>query len=60
MSVNASTNPQVSESVDSGEKGIDKAAEDMATKAGKVEQTTEKEGDVVGGVRSNSGGLFTK
>jgi hypothetical protein len=44
----------------SDRKKIDSLADDMAAKAGKVEHQSEKNSDPVGGVSSNSGGLFTK
>lgn len=62
--VDASTNPQIThdDSINPNEteqQKIDKVAGQMASKAGKVEHQSEKS-DTVGGVRSNSGGIFTK
>jgi hypothetical protein len=63
--VNSSTNPQIDHDdsttpFESDRKKIDSLADDMAAKAGKVEHQSEKTSDPVGGVSSNSGGLFTK
>ncbi len=62
--VDTSTNPQINHDdsttpFESDQKKIDSLADDMAAKAGKVEHQSEHS-DTVGGVRSNSGGLFTK
>ncbi len=64
MSTDVSTNPQINHddstnSLESEAKKIDHLADDAATKASKVQSQAEKS-DIVGGVRSNSGGLFTK
>jgi hypothetical protein len=62
--VDISTNPQIvqEDSIDPNEteqQKIDKVAGEMASKAGKVEHHSETS-DNVGGVRSTSGGIFTK
>jgi hypothetical protein len=62
--VDSSTNPQIihDESINpdqTEQQKIDQVAGEMASKAGKVEHHSETS-DTVGGVRSNSGGLFTK
>jgi hypothetical protein len=59
-----STNPQINKDssegdFDSKQEKIDHVAGDMARKAGKVEKKFENS-DTVGGVRSNSGGIFSK
>ncbi len=38
---------------------VDSVADSMAQKAGKTEKTNESS-DTIGGVRSNSGGIFSK
>lgn len=63
--VDASTNPQINHDDDTitthatEQQKIDKAAGEMASKAGKVEYVSETH-DTVGGVRATSGGIFTK
>ena len=59
-----STNPQINKDDSEGDFGtkqekIDNVAGSMASKAGKVEKSSEST-DTVGGVRSNSGGIFSK
>ena len=59
-----STNPQINKDSSEGDfeseqEKIDHVAGDMARKAGKVEKFSESS-DTVGGVRSNSGGIFSK
>lgn len=59
-----STNPQINKdnsqkATDTQKEKIDHLADDMASKAGKVEKSAETN-DTVGGVRSNSGGIFSK
>jgi hypothetical protein len=62
--VDTSTNPQITHDdstnpFESKQKNLDHVAEDMATKAGKVEHHSETSGNV-GGVSPTSGGIFTK
>jgi hypothetical protein len=59
-----STNEQINHDstvnpLESEEQKIDHLADDMAVKAGKVQKSHESS-DTVGGVRSNSGGIFSK
>ncbi len=59
-----STNPQINHDssvnpFESEHKNIEHLADDMAIKAGKVQRSSESS-DTVGGVRSNSGGIFSK
>ncbi|SFS14737.1 hypothetical protein SAMN05421771_2589 [Granulicella pectinivorans] len=62
--VDISTNPQITQDDEINPKQteqqkIDEVAGQMAQKAGKVEHHSETS-DNVGGVRSTSGGIFTK
>ncbi|RXH56344.1 hypothetical protein [Granulicella sibirica] len=64
MSTDVSTNPQINHDdstnrLETDAQKIDHLADDAASKASKIQSHSEKS-DTVGGVRSNSGGLFTK
>lgn len=64
MSNDVSSNPQINHDdstnrLETDEQKIDHLADDAAGKAMKIQSHAEKS-DTVGGVRSNSGGLFTK